>query len=456
MSEAHGVAIASAFTLLVACKHAPPPVDVGTEGGSSAVPLVASSAGPADGGLAAARCAVDETKGATLRDLGERRAVEVGDATPTPDGAVVGVIHSPATGTEALLAHVAAGEVREEWVVAEHAAIVPDAPPPKGLLSGATLYAAYVARSGAADGGNVAAHALVLRKRGVDAPVASYVERSVESLAFDAAVSADGARAAIVWDADSESAANGASSARGGGITIGVVPLGGGAPLAARVVSGQTADPDAPRIAPRGSGGWWVAWIAHRPEAASDSGAGAAIAPAIETPAEIAVYSWLELVSVGEDGAPLAAPRRITPSLGHVASFDLASRGRGALDVVVRDETQTREGEGGRVLRVVVPPDGEAEQPSVLVPNAVGRGSVDLVAGASDAWLTFSDLQDRALVLPMGAAQGTGLATPSVEGALEGARLLALSASEPGKAARFLATFPAVEGPLFREVTCLP
>jgi hypothetical protein len=173
-------------------------------------------------------------------------------------------------------------------------------------------------------------------------------------------------------------------------------------------------------------------------------------------PGEDRAYSWVEVVTVGDDGAPGGPPRRLTPALGHVASFDLAPRSDGELDVVARDETQSREGEGGRVLHVVVHPDGPVGETTVILPAGAGRGSVDLVTGAGDAaWLTLSDAQDRPLVLPLGPTRSpVPLAAPSVEDALEGGRLLTLATAGPP--ARFFAAFPATEGALFREATCAP
>jgi hypothetical protein len=295
----------------------------------------------------------------------------------------------------------------------------------------------------------LASREVVLKRSGDPAPIAAFPERAAESLAFDAAVSSEGTRAAIVWDED-EGAAK-------GGITLAVVPLGGGPPLGPRVVSGETADPDGPRLVPRVGGGWWVAWTAHRVEPVADAGArgGASTTGAIEAPAEDRAYSWVELAIVGDDGALMGSPRRISSPIGRVASFDLAPRLHGGgLDLVVRDETQLREGEGGRVLHVVVSADGAAEDPSVLVAAGAGRGSVDLITGTGEAaWLSFSDALDRTLVVPLGPSR-LALGPPSLEDALEGGRLMTLTGQST--AAHFVAAFPGTDGALFREVACVP
>jgi hypothetical protein len=423
-------------TLSLACKRSP----AAGEGSDAGAATTAPVANVSDAGLAPARCKLEEGGSASLGDVGDRRALVVGEGVLTKDGFVVGLVHAPATGAEALVARVVGHQVAEEWVVAKRGELVADAPPPKPLVFGESLYAAFIARSAGDAGG--ASRRIVVKKAGTTAAVATYLERADESLAFDAALSADGGRVALVWDED---------AVTGGGITLAAVPLDGGRAPAPRVVSADSADPDSPRVAPRAAGGWWVAWTAHRSEAATDAGAGA-VPVLVEGPAEDRAYSWIEVAIVGDDGAPSGAPRRITPALGHVASFDLAPRSSGELDVMVRDETQTREGEGGRVVHVVVRPDSGIDEPAVLVPAGVGRGSVDLVTGEGNlSWLTFADAQDRILAVPLGPTRAP-LGSPSIEDVLEGGRLLVLAGA--GSPARFAAAFLGGDGALFREATC--
>jgi hypothetical protein len=421
----------------LACKRAPA-TEVTSEAGAA---NATSAANLPDAGVTPARCKSAER--ANLHEAGDLRSLVVGDGIATADGFAVGIVHAPASGLEALVAKVTADHGVEEWVVARRGEIVPDAPPPKPLFAANALYAALVARGGPGDAG--ALRSIVLKKAGAAGSIAAYPEHADESLAFDAALSTDGSRALLVWDEDAVTV---------GGITVASVLLSGGRAPAPRVVSGDTLDPDGPHVAPRAAGGWWVAWTAHRPESVADAGARAVATSPAEVPAEDRAYSWVEVVTVGDDGAPGGAPRRITSALGHVASFDLAPRSDGELDVVARDETQAREGEGGRVLHVVVHSDGGAGETTVMLPAGAGRGSVDLVTGAGDAaWLTLSDAQDRPLVLPLSPARAP-LGAPSIEDALEGGRLLTLATAGPP--ARFFAAFPAADGALFREVTCAP
>jgi hypothetical protein len=388
-----------------------------------------------DAGVVAARCAVRGN--VWTADVGDRRSVVVGEGTPTSDGFAAGLLRSGAAGAEALVVRVAGEKVAEEWSLAKGRELVADAPAPKALVAGADLYAAYVAH-GMVDAGDTGRR-VVLKKRGSAAPLASFPERADESLSFDAALSTDAARAALAWDEDAS------------GIMVAVVPLGGDKPGAPHLVSGPTLDVDSPRLAPKAGGGFWAAWMAHRPEEKPD--ASARPGAALEAPAEERVYTWIELATVGPDGAPQGAPLRITPALGHAASFDVAARATGELDLVVRDETQSREGEGGHVAHFVVRPDGALADPVVLVASGAGRGSVDLVGGLDGAWLAFSDPQDRTLLLPLGPALAPA-GSSSVEDGLEGGRLLLATAAGPP--ARFVAAFPATDGALFREVTCAP
>lgn len=435
----------AAIALFLGCRRTPP--DPPPAATPDAAPAAAGPVAKVDGGLAAARCKLGE-RGATLREIGDRRSLEVGEGVAAPGGVAVGVLHTPAAGPEAVIARVVGGNVAEEWVVAKRGELVPDAPPPKPLVAGSALYAAYVARGAPGDAAGPSRR-IVIRKSGVAAPVATYPERADESLGFDASLNADGSRAAVVWDDDAV-----AAGPKGGGITVAIAPLLGGQTLAPRVVSGDTADPDGPRVGPRENGGWWVAWMAHRPEDSGDGGARTGAAALAEAPAEERLFSWIEIVALGDDGAPAGPPRRITSATGHAASFDLGPRSRGGVDLVVRDETQVREGEGGRILHLAVSAEGAAEEAAVLVPSGVGRGSVDLVTGpGSEAWLAFSDAQDRTVVLPLGPARAA-LGPPSVEDSLEGGRLLSLESG--GASARFVAAFPGGEGALFREVGCAP
>jgi hypothetical protein len=260
-------------------------------------------------------------------------------------------------------------------------------------------------------------------------------------LSFDAALTNDAARVALAWDDDAP---------KDGGIRVAVVPLAGGSPsanaaspAAPRVVSDGVTDVDAPRVAARLAGGWWVAWTARREES-TDAGA------RVEAPSEARAFTWIEIVAIDTNGAPMGPIRKLTSPTGHIASFDLATRPHGELDVFARDETQSREGEGGKVVHIVVR-DASVDD-AVVVATGAGRGAVDLVTGANgEAWLSFIDAQDHSRVLPLGESRApTGAAT--VEDALDGARLLAITSA--GTPLRFVAAVPTSDAAVFRDVTC--
>src|ERR1700722_8975939 len=106
MRLARAAAIAGAWALVVACKRAPATPDPSDAGGDP-VTLVGTVAAVPDAGIAPARCKLDEAQSTTLRDVGDRRSLVVGDAVATPEGFVVGIVHAPATGAEAIVARVA-------------------------------------------------------------------------------------------------------------------------------------------------------------------------------------------------------------------------------------------------------------------------------------------------------------------------------------------------------------
>jgi hypothetical protein len=394
-----------------------------------------------------ARCSLGA--GVAGLDVGDRRALLVGEAIPTSDGFAVGLVRAVKSGPEALVARVSGTQV-EPWVVARRAELVADAPPPQPLAAGGALYAAYVANGA----GAARSRRLVLAKAGALTPIASFPDQASESLAFDAAIASDGSHVAIVWDDDSVK----------GGIQLATLALAATpspAP-APRLVSDGITDVDGPRVAPRAGGGWWVAWSARREEAADSGARSDAVRAALEAPSEGRTFSWVELVAVDAAGASVRAIHKLTSPGGHVASFDIAARSHGELDVFARDETQSREGEGGRILHVVVR-DAAIDDAIVMAPDGAGRGALDVLTGpAGEAWLAYVDGADRPRLLPLGETRAP-VGPPTTEDSLEGARLLV--ATGPSRligvfsgagADRPDAQADGSEGaPVLREVTCV-
>jgi hypothetical protein len=348
-----------------ACKPAPPPAERVAEAGANAT--ATSDAAPA------ARCTLGEA-GANL-DVGDRRALVVGEAIPTSDGFAVGLVRTAKAGPEAVVARLSGRQVVEQWVMARGAELVADAPPPQPVVGRDSLYAAYIA-SGAGAASGAHSRRLALAKAGAPAPIASFPDQSAESLAFDAALASDGSRVALAWDDDSAK----------GGIQLAVLALGASPPAPVpRLVSDGLTAVDGPRLAPRAGGGWWVAWLARREEPADSGVRGADVRLSLEVPSEARTFSWVELVALDAAGASVGAIHKLTSPSGHVATFDMAPRPRGELDVFARDETQAREGEGGRILHVVVR-DAAIEDAVVVVPRArrarrAGRSRRRIVVG---------------------------------------------------------------------------
>jgi hypothetical protein len=190
----------------------------------------------------------------------------------------------------------------------------------------------------------------------------------------------------------------------------------------ARVASADTTDAEAPRLLAK-KGGYWLAWLARKPEAMEDAGV------AQEAPGERRAYRWVELVALDAKGEPTSAVRRVSPEKGHVASFELAAAGTDGLVVVVQDETAQAEGAGERVVRYAVEGEKTTESGDLL-DGGVGHALAELVADdgapSSARWLAFTDTQEHAHLVPLGPA--LRLAGPATtEPSLDGARLVASS-----------------------------
>ncbi len=310
---------------------------------------------------------------ATLGDVGDRRSLEVGEGIATEDGAVVGLLHSPATGAQALVARLA-GRGRQLGVGRREARMIaPDAPPPKPLVAGGAIYAAYVAR---APGGERRARAGTASRQ--------FVIKTIGSCGADRFCPRARRRVARVRrGALRRRESCGAGLGRGrsdAGITVAVVLLAGiasGRPFAARASSRATlpigADA-ARRLAPRAAGGWWVAWLAHRwkPSPTRSSPAPSS-GSAIEAPAEDRAYSWIEIVAVGEDGAPRgsAAPNHAgVRTRGLVRSR--ASRARRARRRRPRRDPAARGGRGTSPSRRRLP---RWRGRGALRPRSLGSGA---------------------------------------------------------------------------------
>jgi hypothetical protein len=193
-----------------------------------------------------------------------------------------------------------------------------------------------------------------------------------------------------------------------------------------QIVTPETSDVDEPRLVAR-SGGYWLAWIARKPEPLRDA------APELEGPGERRTHAWLEIVPLDPTGKPTGPVKRVTDAGSRVEAFDLMTQG-GALTALVKDDEAPADNAGSRLLVY----DGEKTR--VVVAEGVGRGIPDLLGG----FAAFRDEQDRARLVPLVPAPDP---RPSPEPALDGARTLAdvggqILAGFPGDPARALRVVP--------------
>ena len=404
------------------------------KGDSSSPGVAASSSAPsasASGALAPQAAVVKESLPRCRAD-GARLALPgddlvTGDAVVAADALLVGVVRRE--GNKRIASVVRASLDLASVKLLDLGAALGDDPPPSPKLRGATAFVASFARprsagtdAGAAAGAGAAAVTMtrVLEIARVDGATlvneGSIVQQADESLAYDVAWP-DGEKGTplVAWDEDAPPRAGALLADRG---VVKVQLL--GAANRARVASPDGTDAEAPRLLAR-RGGYWLAWLARRPEVAEDAGAAA------EGPGERRAYRWVEIVALDAKGEPTSPVRRVSPEKGHAASFDIASPGTDSqLVVVVQDETAQVEGAGERVVRYAI--DGDRTESGDLLDGGVGHALAEVLAQGSDAaaprWLVFTDTQEHAHLVPLGPAlRLAGAAT--TEPSLDGARIVA-------------------------------
>lgn len=343
----------------------------------------------------------------------------VGDAVVARDALLVGIVHEDKG--RRVGAIVRAPLDLANMAVLEVGPAVGDDPPPSPRWDGDAAHVAYLVRHAGAPGLVNASRELRvarLEPAAIGALEGSASQQADESTSFDVAwpdraATDGGAPAAIAaWDEDARIAPGRFLPDRG---VVKVQLLAKGEK--ARVVSPDASDAESPRLLAR-PGGFWLAWLARHVEE-QDAGY------AVESPAERSGFRFVELVALDARGELASAVRRITPEKGSATAFELARGEGGELVVLVQDETASREGAGARVVRHAVL-DGGVESAD-MVDGGVGQMVVDLVGssgGASGRWLSWTDLGERAFVLPLTPALSAE-ARASLEPSLDGARLLA-------------------------------
>ncbi len=296
-----------------------------------------------------------------------------------------------------------------------------DDPPPSPRVQNTKMFVA--AFTHATTGARTAAKTRILEVLRLEADAfiseGTVVQQADESFAYDVAWPYTGAGKPIVaWDEDAPVRPNAFASDRG---VVKVQGLGTGA--LSRVLSPETTDAEAPRLLAR-PGGYWLAWLARRPEAGEDGGS----SHLAEAPGENRAHGWVEVVALDANGEASSPVRRVSPERGHAVSFDLVSAT--PLVVLVQDEAAHAEGEGGRVYRYALESDKMAG--GDWLDGGVGHGLAEVVArvGAQGAdssrpgWIFFTDTQERAHLAPLAASLSLSGA-PSAEPELDGARVVA-------------------------------
>ena len=369
------------------------------------------------------RCRID---GARLALPGDD--VVAGEAVLGPDALYLGVVRRE--GTKRLAGVVRASLDLSGLKMIELGPALGDDPPPTPRLRGKAPFVTSFARrasgdAGAGAGADAGAGSMGSTRRldiaRVDGTTlvneGSFVQQADESLAYDIAwPEADAAGAGIVaWDEDAPPDVAAALGDRG---IVKVQLLGAG--TKARVASPEKSDAEAPRLLAR-PGGYWLAWLARRAEAAENAGPSGNA----EGPGERRAYRWVELVALDAKGEATSPVRRISPEKGRVASFDLVRTG-GPTDaqvvVLVQDEAAHAEGSGERMVRYVT--DGDKVDAADLLDGGIGHALADLLPPTgANRWLAFVDTQEHAHLVPLGPTLRIAGAN-TTEPALDGARVL--------------------------------
>ena len=304
-----------------------------------------------------------------------------------------------------------------------------EAAPPLPFLWDNSVYVAWI-DSGALRIGRVADGTVALIvDEAID--VAAYLAKEPTSdiPAFDVAVSAD--HGVVVWDYANPS---GGMIRRLAFSKAGAEKGDGGSAYGA--LSPTTSDADSPRLAPRKGGGFWAIWVAHKPESTVD-------ASAIEGPGESPTYRWLEAVPLDARGNRVGDVVRLTPTLGHVAGYDVSSTAELA-QIVVRDATESPD-DGTTLSRILLSDKPASPE---LVASDIGRAVPDVLGVASGssgsgsiAWVVAPDLTDSTRIVPLSAPsarlesarlESARLESASVEPLLKSSRGLALRWTESG------------------------
>jgi len=423
----------SALTACNGCQKGEPSPVTSSSGQGPLSSASAPAAMPSVVAEALPRCRVDGVRLAIPGD-----DVVAGDGVMAADAVFVGVIRRD--GGRRLASVVRASLDLASMKAIDVGVSLGEDPPPSPRAHGGSVFVASYARSkpgadrGADAGPSAGAMTRLLEVARIDGASlvreGTIVQQADESLAFDVEWPSGGTTGAaaaplVAWDEDAPLGAGQLLADRG---VVKVQVLGG---PKARVASPDTTDAEAPRLLAK-RGGYWLAWLARRPETTEDAGVAA------EGPGEQRSYRWVELVSLDAKGEPTSPVRRVTPEKGRVASFDLvhaapdAGSAEPRLVLLVQDEAAHAEGAGERIVRYVLDGPRDRVESGDLLDGGVGHALVDLLTTPDEArvprWLAFSDLQEHTHVVPLGPALVLG-AAPTAEPSLDGARVVASGAA---------------------------
>jgi len=413
----------AALVALSACRRGQEAAPTATDAMAGLAP---AEAGPAEvPAIAPSRC--QATGGGAA--VASPEELEVGDAVLFGDGYAVGMVHRTAAGRVAAVALLDKGVTSAR--VVDLGVTLGDATPPRLVRRGQELLVAGYTLPKKSDTRELGLQ--VIGAGGDAKPLAAISQQRDDSLAFDLG------GGLVAWDEETT-----VSPPRG---VVRVAQVFADHAGAARDASSPDSDAEMPRVVADGAG-YFVLWMARRPEPGSAIDASASAA--LEAIGEPRAYSWLEMVTLDAAGAPLGPTRRLTPPSGHVSAYDvqpLAGNGPTLL-VVARDDGEAVDGSGGALLRVRVREDG-ADPPLAFPGDGLGRGAPSLVEGQLP-WLAWIGPHEEMRLLPLDAA-GVPVAPPSAEALLNDALPLA---ALPGEGGRMLVAFPGDASAAFRLVAC--
>ena len=326
--------------------------------------------------------------------------LDVGDAIATPDGFAVGLVRDKNV--------LAIATISSDLSKVSFTDIGPphhDASPPEPFSWGNNVYSTWIdsgeLRLARLDAGKIA----MIGDEVVDLLTYSAKNPISDLPAFDVATSGD--RGIVAWEQ--------LYPTRGEIHAMTFTKSGfehpaGDAGATWLALSPPSSDADSPRVAPRGDG-YWIAWSARAPEPEVDSG--------IEGPGESPSYRWLEAATLDAKGARTSDPKKLTPTQGHIAGFDVATHD-GASEIVARDAQESSADEGTTLLRITLADKASAIDP---IANAgVGRAVPVSLGSSSGSWALVPDTNDATMLFPLSPTK----APASIEPLLKGARPLAI------------------------------